>query len=239
METNQNVKQEIKEAVCKANIRLKTEGLVMMTWGNISAIDRETGLVYIKPSGVPYEKLTPEMIVVTDLEGRAVGGELRPSSDLPTHLCLYKNFDDIGAVVHTHSKFATVWAQAGQPIPVLGTTHADTFNAAIPCTAPMIRDEINSNYEHNIGESIVRALSNYYEGVPAVLVHGHGAFCFADDAESALETAEILEQVAAMAYHTIMINPAAQPISVALLNRHFYRKHGKDAYYGQIEPGKD
>ena len=227
-----SINTELKKKVCAANIGLKTEGLVVLTWGNISEIDRETGLVYIKPSGVAYDALTPDMIVITDIDGNVVEGNLKPSSDLPTHLCLYKSYPDICAVVHTHSQFATAWAQSGRGIPVLGTTHADTFYGEIPCTPPMTDDEIKTDYEYNTGRVIVKRVEDCIQ-TPAVLVNGHGPFCWGKTAADVLEKAIILEQTAAMAYYTAGLNPLCPPIKKQLLDKHFFRKHGKDAYYGQ------
>ena len=224
----------LKAEVLEANLELVRHGLVVHAFGNASAIDRDTGLVVIKPSGVPYEELEAESLVVTDLEGRLVDGLLRPSSDLPTHLALYKAFPGIGAVVHTHSRFATIWAQAGRELPCLGTTHADYFRGAVPITDPMTADEIQSAYEWNTGQVIVRrfAMLDPME-VPAVLVHGHGPFCWAKSGRSASDLAIILEEVACTAWHAMALNPAAAPLTEELRDKHFFRKHGLGAYYGQ------
>ena len=221
-------------ATLRANIELSRRGLAMFTFGNASAIDREAGRVVIKPSGVPYETMTPDDLVVVDLDGRVVEGTRRPSSDLPTHLVLYRAFPHIGGVVHTHSHFATVWAQAGREIPCLGTTHADYFHGPVPVTAVLPDDEIAGAYEAHTGYAIVRRFATLDAAqMPAVLVTGHASFCWGATVEAAVETASILEEVARMAYHTAALHPGVQPISDALIDRHFRRKHGPDAYYGQ------
>jgi L-ribulose-5-phosphate 4-epimerase len=222
-----------RQQVLEANRDLARHGLARFTFGNASAIDRAKNLVFIKPSGVPYESLTLDTLVVTDTDGRAVEGTLRPSSDLPTHLELYRAFPKVGGIVHTHSHFATVWAQARRPIPCLGTTHADHFHGAIPVTHDLGTDEILEQYEVNTGRAIVRC----FEGsdpldVPAVLVAGHASFCWGRTVGAAVEIAVILEEVAAMAYHTHGLG-SAMPLSEALLDKHFRRKHGPEAYYGQ------
>lgn len=220
--------------VLDANLELGRRGLVIEQFGNASAIDRERGLVAIKPSGVAYDKLTVNDLVVTDLDGRVVEGTLRPSSDLPTHLALYKAFPAIGGVAHTHSRFATAWAQAGREIPCFGTTHADHFRGAVPITSPMTRDEITSAYERNTGEVVVRRFAALDpQECTAVLVHGHGPFCWGPSARGAAHTAAILEEIARLAYDTVAINHDASQISEALRDKHFYRKHGPTAYYGQ------
>ena len=224
----------LKAEVLEANLELVRHGLVVHAFGNASAIDRDTGLVVIKPSGVPYEELEAASLVVTDLEGRLVDGLFRPSSDLPTHLALYKAFPDIGSVVHTHSRFATIWAQAGRELPCLGTTHADYFRGAVPITGPMTAGEIQSAYEWNTGQVIVRRFATLDPmEIPAVLVHGHGPFCWAKSARSASDLAIILEEVACTAWHAIALNPAAEPLAEELRDKHFFRKHGPGAYYGQ------
>jgi L-ribulose-5-phosphate 4-epimerase len=226
--------EKLREEVLEANLELVRRGLVLFTWGNASGIDREQGMVVIKPSGVPYDAMKASDLVIVDIEGRTVEGNLRPSSDLPTHLALYRAFSKIGGVVHTHSRCATVWAQAGAEIPCFGTTHADYFYGSVPVTAPMSDDEINSEYEANTGEAIL----NRFEGIdplqmPAVLVAGHAPFCWGTSVSEAAHNAVVLEEVAHMALQTIAINPAAQPISPAMLDKHFLRKHGSGAYYGQ------
>lgn len=225
---------ELRSQVLEANLELVRRGLVLYTFGNASGVEREEGLVVIKPSGVPYEELKPADMVVTDLEGAIVEGSLRPSSDLPTHIELYKNFKTIGGVAHTHSEFATAWAQAGRPIECYGTTHADYFHGPIPVTEPLGEREIEGAYEKNTGEAICRALKHLDPGeVPGVLVRGHAPFCWGKDAASAAHHAVILEAIARMAYYTIGIAQNADPLPAALQKKHFLRKHGKMAYYGQ------
>lgn len=225
---------DLRQDVLWANQEIARRGLARFTFGNASAIDRARRLVVIKPSGVPYEALHAGELVVTELNGRVVEGELRPSSDLPTHLELYRAFPAIGGVVHTHSHFSTVWAQAGFSIPCLGTTHADYFRGAIPVTQPLGSDDISGDYEAATGRAIARcfaALDPLH--VPAVLVHGHASFCWGASVRQAVETASILEAVAQMAYRTVSLNPDVPPLGEALRERHFMRKHGPDAYYGQ------
>jgi len=225
---------EIKSAVLAANRGLPLNGLVTMTWGNVSAIDRESGLVVIKPSGVAYEDLTIDSLAVLSLTGERVDGGLQPSSDAPTHLVLYRELPDIGAVVHTHSRWATAWAQAERSIPALGTTHADYFGGEIPCTRPLTAPEIEGSYEEATGDVIVAAFEDRDPArVPGVLVARHGPFAWGATAESAVENARVLEEVAALALHTVMLAPEGGPIAPALLDRHFLRKRGPDAYYGQ------
>lgn len=224
----------MREAVCEANIELFERGLARFTFGNASAVDRELGLIVIKPSGVPYAKLKPKSMVVTDLAGAVIGGTLRPSSDLATHAALYRAFPSIGAVVHTHSMFATVFAQAQREIPCLGTTHADYFYGAIPVTAPLSTAEIATDYELNTGVAIVERFRTLDPStMQAVLVAGHASFCWGKDMASAVDNASYLEEVATMAYHTLTLAPEARPLSARLVDRHFLRKHGADAYYGQ------
>ena len=227
----------LREEVLKANLELVRRGVVFFTFGNVSGISRAQGLVAIKPSGVPYEELTVEQIVVTDLDGRVVESNLRPSSDLPTHLELYKAFPSIGGVAHSHSEYASAWAQARRAIPCLGTTHADYFHGAVPVTPDMTPEEIGGEYEKATGEVIVRTFRNLDpDAVPAVLVANHGPFAWGADAAAAVHNAVILEYIARMATHTFAVNAAAAPVSSGLLDKHFFRKHGRGAYYGQ--PGR-
>lgn len=224
----------LRKEVLDANLELVRRGLVLCTFGNASGIDREAGLVAIKPSGVPYEEMKPEHLVVTELDGRVVEGKLRPSSDLPTHLALYKAFPEIGGVAHTHSEYATAWAQARKAIPCFGTTHADYFHGPVPVTEPMTGRDIEGEYEKNTGDAIIRAVKDgNYSNVPAMLVASHGPFAWGADVRQAAHNAVILESVARMAYFTLLINAEARPIERALHDRHFLRKHGTTAYYGQ------
>ena len=230
--------QELREQVLEANLELVRRGLVLYTFGNASGIDRQQGLVVIKPSGVPYETMKPEHLVVTDLEGNLVEGNLRPSSDLATHLVLYKAFAQIGGVAHTHSEYATSWAQARKPIPCLGTTHADYFHGPVPVTDCMTKEEIGTEYEKNTGHAIVRTFRNAAAAeVPAVLVANHGPFAWGPDAAAAAHNAVILEAVARMAYFTVTLNSEARAIGNALHDKHYLRKHGAAAYYGQARKG--
>ncbi|MBH2803493.1 L-ribulose-5-phosphate 4-epimerase [Serratia ureilytica] len=227
---------ELKRQVLAANLSLPAYGLVTFTWGNVSAIDRQSGLVVIKPSGIAYEAMTLEDLVVVDLEGKVCEGHRKPSSDTATHLALYRAFADIGGVVHTHSRNATIWAQAGQPIPALGTTHADYFYGDIPCTRPMSEAEIAGDYEGETGKVIIETFNQ--EGrdpqqVPGVLVYSHGPFAWGKDAADAVHNAVVLEEVAIMAMATRQLAPAIAPMQPELLDKHFLRKHGKHAYYGQ------
>ena len=231
--------QALREEVFKANLELVRRGLVLYTFGNASGIDRESGLVVIKPSGVSYDTMTPAEMVIVDLDGNPVEGSLRPSSDLPTHLVLYRAFDRIGGVVHTHSRAATSWAQARRPIPCFGTTHADYFHGEIPVTADLTAGEIAGEYEVNTGHAIVRR----FDGVdplnmPAVLVAGHAPFTWGRTASEAARLSVILEEVAVLAFQTVQISAAALPICDDLCNKHFFRKHGAGAYYGQPEGGR-
>ena len=226
--------ESLRAEVLEANLELVRRGLVMYTFGNASGISRTEGLVAIKPSGVPYDKLRPEDMVVTDLAGRIVEGSLRPSSDLDTHLVLYRAFPAIGGVVHTHSTYATSWAQAGREIPCLGTTHADYFRGPVPVTVPMTRDEIDGDYERNTGDAIVRRFSKADPAeAAAVLVAGHGPFCWGATAADAAHVAVVLEELARMAYFTMTLNAAAPSLPGFHVDRHFLRKHGAAAYYGQ------
>src|SRR5690242_20335417 len=225
---------ELREQVLQANLDLVRQGLVLFTFGNVSGIAREEGLVVIKPTGVPYDSITPGHLVVTDLAGKLVEGDLRPSSDLPTHLALYNAFPGIGGVCHTHSEYATAWAQARRPIPCFGTTHADSFHGPVPVTTELTPAEISESYEENTGHAIARTFRDIdYAAVPAVLVANHAPFTWGPDAQSSAHNAVILEFVARMAYFTLGINAEAGAIGRALHDKHFLRKHGKDAYYGQ------
>ena len=226
--------QQLREEVYEANLEVVRRGLVTYTFGNASGILRADGLVAIKPSGVPYEKLRPDDLVVVRIDGSPVEGALRPSSDLPTHLVLYRNFPSIGGVVHTHSSFATSWAQAGREIPCFGTTHADYFHGPVPVTPLMGSPEIEGDYEKNTGDVIVRRFAGLNpDRFPAVLVNGHAPFCWGPSPSEAARTAVILEEIARMAYYTVTLNAAAEPISQKLHDRHFLRKHGPQSYYGQ------
>ncbi|TXE28681.1 L-ribulose-5-phosphate 4-epimerase [Serratia marcescens] len=227
---------ELKRQVLAANLNLPAYGLVTFTWGNVSAIDRQSGLVVIKPSGIAYEAMTLEDLVVVDLEGKVREGHRKPSSDTATHLALYRAFADIGGVVHTHSRNATIWAQAGQPIPALGTTHADYFYGDIPCTRPMSEAEIAGDYEGETGKVIIETFNQAGrdpQQVPGVLVYSHGPFAWGKDAADAVHNAVVLEEVAIMAMATRQLAPAIAPMQPELLDKHFLRKHGKHAYYGQ------
>ena len=226
--------EELRRQVCDANKMLSDYNLIILTWGNVSAYDPESGLVVIKPSGVSYSELTPENMVVVDLEGNVVEGTLKPSSDTATHLEMYKNFSDMRSIVHTHSQWATIWAQMGRNIPPLGTTHADDFGGDIPCTRAMTEKEIFSNYEENTGKVIVETLAARDAKKDfAVLVREHGPFIWEKTPKKAVEKALVLEQVAMMAWHTLVGNSNIQSMSSLLLKKHFERKHGENAYYGQ------
>ena len=228
--------QTLREEVLDANLELVRRGLVLYTFGNVSGIDRSQGLIAIKPSGVPYDELKPEHMVVTDLTGKIVDGTLRPSSDLPTHLELYKRFPSIGGVAHTHSEFATAWAQAEKPIPCFGTTHADSFHGPIPVTARLTASQIEGDYELETGVAICRVFSELDPlAIPAALVAGHAPFCWGTTAAEAAHHAVILEYVARMAAHTLSINAESRPLARELHDKHFLRKHGRDAYYGQVK----
>jgi hypothetical protein len=226
--------EQLKQKVYEANMLLPRYGLVTFTWGNVSAIEPEEGLVVIKPSGVEYEKMSPEDMVVMSLDGAQIEGRLRPSSDTPTHLELYRNFRGIGGVVHTHSQWATIWAQAGLDIPAYGTTHGDYFYGAVPCTREMTPEEIAGEYELNTGRVIVETFNkgNDWASMPGVLVSSHGPFTWGGDCFEAVEKAVVLEQIAMMAYYTRSLGKS-EPMRQELLDKHFLRKHGKNAYYGQ------
>ena len=225
---------DLRDEVLKANLELAKRGLAKATFGNASAIDRASGQVVIKPSGVPYESMSAADMVITDLDGKVVEGSLKPSSDLATHIELYRAFKGIGGVVHTHSHFATAWAQSLHEIPCLGTTHADYFRGAVPLTEPLSDEEIASDYEKNTGLAIVRAFEDIDPmEMPAVLVASHASFVWGVSVSAAVETADILEEVARIAYHALTLDPGAEQISDALLDRHFLRKHGAKATYGQ------
>jgi L-ribulose-5-phosphate 4-epimerase len=226
--------ESLKEEVLQANLDLPKYGLVTFTWGNVSGIDREKGLIVIKPSGVPYEKLKSEDMVVLDLEGNQVEGTLRPSSDTPTHIFLYNAFPQLGGVVHTHSSWATSWAQAGRAIPAFGTTHADYFYGDIPCTRKLTQDEIEGEYEKNTGKVIVETFKNINPVyVPGVLVQDHGPFSWGKNAWEAVHNAVVMEEVAKMAFNTEILSPGSNEVDRYLLEKHFMRKHGANAYYGQ------
>lgn len=227
--------EKLKYRVWEANLRLRDYGLIILTWGNVSAIDRETGLIVIKPSGIRYSDMQPEDMVVVDLEGNAVDGKWRPSSDTPTHLALYRAFPEIGGVAHTHSRWATIYAQMGKPIPMLGTTHADAFYGDIPCTRPMTPAEILGEYEAETGNVIAETFAGKDPmAIPGVLVCSHGPFTWGKTAENAVENAVIMEEVAMMAWHTAAMNPDAV-FRQELADKHYLRKHGANRYYGQEE----
>ncbi len=225
---------ELREKVCQANIELEKQRLVIFSWGNVSGIDRESGTVAIKPSGVAYDELTAEKIALLDLEGKRVEGDFNPSSDTPTHLELYRNFKDIGGICHTHSTYAAMWAQGCKEIPCFGTTHADYYYGPVPVTDEMSPEEIKSDYELNTGKVIVRRFKDLDPiQVPAVLVANHGPFTWGRTPAKALESAVVLEQAAKTALGTLLVNPKQTEIAKALLDKHYLRKHGKHAYYGQ------
>ena len=227
--------EQIKERVYKANILLKKYNLITLTWGNVSEIDRETGYIVIKPSGGDYDVMTAGDMVVVNMDGKVVEGKLNPSSDLPTHIELYKAFPGIGGITHTHSRWATVFAQAGMPVPPLGTTHADAFYGAVPVTRKLTADEIRGEYEKETGKVIIECFKDIDPiAVPAVLVNSHGPFTWGKNALKSVETALILEETAMMAWHTLKINPETA-FQSELLDKHYFRKHGAGAYYGQKE----
>jgi len=227
--------KKLKEEVCKANLELVDHGLVIFTWGNVSGIDRESGLIVIKPSGVSYDNMSPEDMVVVDLDGKVVDGKYKPSSDTATHIVLYKNFPNIGGVVHTHSEWATSWAQAGKSIPAVGTTHADYFYGTVPCTRKMTEEEIKTAYELETGNVIVECFKTQNinpDYVPGVLVNNHAPFSWGTDAHNAVHNAVVLEEVAKMTFRSFQLNPNTE-MDQTLLDKHFLRKHGANAYYGQ------
>lgn len=227
---------ELRREVCEANLALQRAGLVILTWGNVSGLDRDSGLVAIKPSGISYEQMTPDTMVVVDLEGNIVEGDLRPSSDTPTHLELYRRFEDIGGVAHTHSTCATAWAQARRALPCYGTTHADSFHGTVPVTADLTPEALAGDYELETGRCIVAAFRDCDpRSVPGVLVASHGPFTWGRDAAEAVENSIVLEQVALTALLTEALSPQVTAIGRGLLDKHFLRKHGPDAYYGQTE----
>ena len=225
--------KELKNIVFKANLDLVSYGLVIHTWGNVSGRDKESGLIVIKPSGVSYESMKPEDMVVIDQEGKVLEGKYKPSTDTPTHLLLYRAYGSLGGVVHTHSSYATSWAQAGRAIPPYGTTHADHFYGEVPCTRLLTQKETENDYEINTGKIIIEKMGTVNPlTVPSVLVNGHGPFCWGSDAENAVYNAIALEEIAKMAFYTVLLGKK-EPISKFLLDKHFKRKHGTDAYYGQ------
>ena len=232
----QRIKQ-LKERVCNANLMLKKSNLITLTWGNVSAKDEESGLIIIKPSGVSYDTMKPEDMVVVDLDGNTVEGTYRPSSDLPTHLYLYKQFPSLGGIVHTHSTFATAFAQSGKEIVPYGTTHADAFYGSIPCTRNLTEAEISEAYEWNTGKVIAEAVRDFI-AVPGIIVKNHGVFTWGETAQKAVENAITLEEVAKMAFLTEQLNSDTQRIDQHLLDKHYLRKHGKNAYYGQRKTEK-
>lgn len=226
--------QSLKQQVLEANLALPRHGLVTFTWGNVSAIDHEKGWVVIKPSGVEYDAMSVDDMVVVDLNGRVVEGKWRPSSDTATHLALYRHYPSLGGIVHTHSTHATAWAQAGMPVPALGTTHADYFYGDIPCTRALTEQEVQGEYEHNTGRVIIETLGERDAmHTPGVVVYQHGPFAWGKDAHDAVHNAVVMEEVARMAWIARGINPQLRNIDSYLMNKHFMRKHGPNAYYGQ------
>jgi L-ribulose-5-phosphate 4-epimerase len=225
--------EKLKQRVFEANLELVNKGLVIHTWGNVSGRDDKSGFVVIKPSGISYEIMRPDDMVVIDPDGNIVEGKYKPSTDAPTHLLLYKAYKSIGGIVHTHSSYATSWAQAGRAIPPFGTTHADHFYGEVPCTRLLTREETDKDYEINTGKIIIERLGNTDPIVmPSVLVNSHGPFCWGSDPENAVYNAETLEEIAKMAFYTVLLGKK-EPISQFMLEKHFRRKHGNDAYYGQ------
>lgn len=226
--------EELKRQVWQANLELTRFGLVIFTWGNVSAVDRGKGLVVIKPSGVEYAVMTKDDMVVTDMEGNVVEGKLKPSSDLPTHLELYKAWPETGGIVHTHSRWATILAQAGRGIPALGTTHADYFYGEIPCTGPMTEAAIGGEYERETGLAIIRRFEGLSPArIPAALVYSHGPFAWGRNAHEAVHNAVVLEELAFMSWHNLILQPDIPPMQQCLMDKHYLRKHGPGAYYGQ------
>ncbi|MBN2862318.1 MAG: L-ribulose-5-phosphate 4-epimerase [Bacteroidales bacterium] len=225
--------EKLKERVFRANIDLVKEGLVIHTWGNVSGRDGKSGLIVIKPSGVSYKKMKPEDMVVLDPDGKIIDGKYKPSTDSPTHLSIYKAFNSVGGVVHTHSTYATSWAQAGKSIPALGTTHADHFYGPVPCSRELTDEEIKKHYEINTGKVIIELFKDIDPlEVPAALVNCHGPFCWGTDPENAVYNAVALEEIARIAFYTVLLGKK-EPVDQYLLDKHYTRKHGKDAYYGQ------
>jgi L-ribulose-5-phosphate 4-epimerase len=234
IQTHSRAIRRLREEVFRANIALIDHGLVTATFGNVSGIDRESGIVAIKPSGVPYDRLSAEMMVLVDLQYNVLGGGLNPSSDTKTHVMLYRSFAGIGGIVHTHSNYATAWAQAMKPLPCYGTTHADVFYGEVPCTAVMRDDQIRQDYEEQTAVQILETFEHHdYRQIPGVLVACHGPFTWGDSASAAVYNSLMLETVAELAIHSLTINPGLHPLNQALADKHFLRKHGKDAYYGQ------
>ncbi|MGO4936045.1 L-ribulose-5-phosphate 4-epimerase [Fundicoccus sp. Sow4_H7] len=228
--------EALKEAVFKANLELPERGLIKYTWGNVSAFDPESGYFVIKPSGVDYDTMTADDMVVLDLDNNVIEGDLRPSSDTPTHAVIYKNYPDIRSIVHTHSPWATIWAQAGLDVPAMGTTHADTFYGTVPCARFLTQEEIETAYEHNTGELIVNTFKERNldpMAIPAVLLHGHGPFTWGKTPDEAVMNSVVLEEVCRMNFYSRQLNIYAEPLPQAILDVHYLRKHGKDAYYGQ------
>ena len=227
--------ENLKRDVYRANIDIVKNGLVIHTWGNVSGRDSRSGLIVIKPSGVSYKSMKPEDMVVLDPEGKVIEGRFKPSTDAPTHLLLYNAWDTVGGIVHTHSSFATSWAQAGKGIPPFGTTHADHYYGEVPCTRPLTDDEIRSDYETNTGKIIIESLGVADPlSIPSALVSSHGPFCWGTDAADAVYNAISLEEIARMAFYTVLLGQS-KPVPAALLDKHFKRKHGRDAYYGQTK----
>jgi L-ribulose-5-phosphate 4-epimerase len=223
----------LKKEVFKANLDIVSSGLVIHTWGNVSARDTDSGLIVIKPSGVSYKLMKPADMVVLDPDGKVVEGRFKPSTDAPTHLLLYKTWDTIGGIVHTHSSYATAWAQAGRAIPPFGTTHADHYHGEVPCTRSLSDKEIDNDYEFNTGKIIIECLGNTDPlEIPSVLVNAHGPFCWGTDADNAVYNAISLEEIARLAFYTVLLGHNT-PVKKSLLDKHFKRKHGSDAYYGQ------
>jgi L-ribulose-5-phosphate 4-epimerase len=228
--------EKLKNDVFRASLELVEKGLVIHTWGNVSGRDKESGFIVIKPSGVSYDLMKPEHMVVIDQDGKVIEGKFKPSTDAPTHLLLYSTYKSLGGVVHTHSSYATSWAQAGRAIPPFGTTHADHYYGEVPCTRLLTKEETETEYEINTGKIIVERMGDIDPlTVPSVLVNGHGPFCWGTDAENAVYNAIALEEIAKMAFYTVLLGKT-EPISQYLLDKHFNRKHGSDAYYGQGKP---